>query len=57
MEADMWVMRRVPGTDEHGYVFEVGFYDPEGCWRVLYVMKSLGEAADKVHYLNGGSKV
>lgn len=35
-------------------LWTVGFYDPQGKWHSESDHSSTGEAAERVHYLNGG---
>jgi hypothetical protein len=52
------------GQAMNGYVYEsfesglwtVGFYDPSGKWHPESDHDSTGEAAKRVHYLNGGGE-
>lgn len=37
-------------------VWTVGFYDPSGAWVPESDHGSAADAADRVHYLNGGAK-
>jgi hypothetical protein len=37
-----------------GNLYTVGFYDPQGNWRPEYDTDSQEEAAQRVHWLNGG---
>ena len=39
-----------------GSLWTVGFYDPQGSWHPESDHKSAEEAAERVHYLNGGTK-
>jgi hypothetical protein len=36
-------------------LWTVGFYDPSGKWQPESDHESANEAADRVHYLNGGA--
>lgn len=36
------------------YLYTVGFYDPSGKWQPESDHGTAKEAADRVHYLNGG---
>ena len=36
-------------------LYTVGFYDPQGKWQPESDYDTSGEAAERVHYLNGGS--
>jgi len=44
-----WVYRQ---TEPH--LFTVGFYSPDGEWHPESDWSTRQEAADRVHYLNGG---
>ncbi len=44
----MWVYRT------HGLYYVVGFYDPAGVWNQDSRHDTKEEAAERVHYLNGG---
>ena len=35
--------------------WEVGFYDPKGKWERDLAYSRLTDAAERVHYLNGGN--
>jgi len=35
-------------------IYTVGFYDPRGEWHVEEIYNKRKDAADRVHYLNGG---
>lgn len=48
-EIKMWVFRR------SGEVYEVGHYDPTGNWHHDDDFATRYEAAERVHFLNGGS--
>ena len=37
-------------------LWTVGFYDPQGQWHSESDWDTAGEAAARVHYLNGGAK-
>lgn len=47
----MWVYRRTG----HGF-FEVGYYSPDGTWQCTLGddYERIQDAAERVHYLNGG---
>ena len=47
----MWVFR-INGDTE---VYEVGYYDPEGNYYMGFEYASRVDAAQNVHFLNGGS--
>lgn len=47
----MWVFR----SFEQG-VWTVGFWGPDGSWYSTSDHASAAEAADEVHYLNGGER-
>jgi hypothetical protein len=54
-ERIMWVYReKTAPTSQLGTEFEVGFFTPEKEWVKDSVFSSRREAADRVHYLNGG---
>ena len=38
------------------YLYTVGFFDPTGDWQPESDWPTSDQAADRVHYLNGGSK-
>ena len=55
----MWVFKPRKVSDERNgdYVlYDVGFFSPGGAWHCLYKGLTRYNAADKVHYLNGGEK-
>ena len=45
----MWVFRK------YGEYFAVGFYDPNGDFLTIYKFEEKVDAAQKVHFLNGGN--
>jgi hypothetical protein len=47
----MWVYIKSPGN-----IWTVGFYSPNGVWHSEGDYSSEYDAAQRVHYLNGGSK-
>ena len=48
----MWVFRHWKLPNEES--FDVGYYDPEGDFVELYEFEERIDAAQKVHFLNGG---
>lgn len=44
-----WVYKQTEPT-----LWTVGFYDPDGKWHPESDHGTPGEAAERVHYLNGG---
>ncbi|MCL1915647.1 MAG: hypothetical protein FWG17_02920 [Desulfovibrionaceae bacterium] len=50
----MFVYRTIP--DGPYTLFTVGHYSPDGKWNPESDHSTMDEAADRVHYLNGGSK-
>lgn len=43
---------------EHGFagLWTVGFYSPDGAWHPETDFNSADEAAERVHWLNGGER-
>lgn len=46
----MWVYQKSKGEE----LWTVGFYRPDGAWMAESDHASRDEAANRVHYLNGG---
>ena len=48
-------MRYVYVPTDNGQLFTVGFYDPRGNWVAESDWPTREQAAERVHYLNGGA--